>query len=172
MYWCAPTREQNCPTHLAYKLQQKNTLHYTAFTQDYTNQYSNILANHGNSSARNSFDCLLLIQFPIQVWHGHLSGARCRFAYGPEDATASLQLTVSCSSKIQIGFTFLVPSTSYCIHFFTLSLSSFHNTCPYQCNLFSCSTEIMSSNRSLSLNPLLVVLSYKIEFQVKGGERD
>jgi len=40
-------------------------------------------------------------------------------------------------------------STSYCIHFFTQSLSSFRNTCPYHCNLFCCSTEIMSSNPSL-----------------------
>jgi len=37
-------------------------------------------------------------------WHGYLSGARCRFAYGPANATAS------CFSKIQIGFTFLVPA--------------------------------------------------------------
>ena len=33
---------------------------------------------------------------------GYLSGARCRLAYGPADAT------VSCFTKIQIGFTFLV----------------------------------------------------------------
>ena len=33
-----------------------------------------------------------------------MSGARCRLAYGPADAT------VSCFSKIQIGFTFLVPA--------------------------------------------------------------
>ena len=33
-----------------------------------------------------------------------LSGVRCRLAYGPAD------VTVSCSSKIQIGFTFLVPA--------------------------------------------------------------
>ena len=30
----------------------------------------------------------------------------------------------------------LAPSTSYSIHFFTQSLSSFHNTCPYHCSLF------------------------------------
>ena len=39
----------------------------------------------------------------------YLSGARCRLAYGPADATATT-LTVSCFSKIQIGFTFLVPA--------------------------------------------------------------
>jgi len=34
-----------------------------------------------------------------------LGGARCRLAYGPADATAT-----HCFSKIQIGFTFLVPA--------------------------------------------------------------
>jgi len=45
----------------------------------------------------------------------------------------------------------LAPSTSYSIHFFTQSLSSFCNTCPFHRNLFCCSTKIMSSNPSLSL---------------------
>jgi len=35
--------------------------------------------------------------------------------------------------------------TSYSIHFFTQSLSSPRNTCPYHRNLFCCSTEIMPS---------------------------
>ena len=35
----------------------------------------------------------------VGCWRGYLSGARCR-----------LPLTVSCFSKIQIGFTFLVPA--------------------------------------------------------------
>jgi len=48
---------------------------------------------------------------PVKNWVvgcscGYLSGARCRFAYGP---LMPLPLTVSCFSKIQIGFTFLVP---------------------------------------------------------------
>ena len=47
----------------------------------------------------------------------------------------------------------LEPSTSYSIHFFTQPLSSFRSTCPYHYNLFCCSTEIMSSNPWLSLNP-------------------
>ena len=33
----------------------------------------------------------------------------------------------------------LEPSTSYSIHFFTQSVSSFRSTCPYHRNLFSCS---------------------------------
>jgi len=45
----------------------------------------------------------------------------------------------------------LAPSTSYSICFFPQSSSSFRSTCP--CH--HCSTEIISSNPSLSLNPLL-----------------
>ena len=41
----------------------------------------------------------------VGCWRGYLSGARCRLACGPADATA-----VCCFSKIQIGFTFLVPA--------------------------------------------------------------
>ena len=37
----------------------------------------------------------------LGYWHGYLSGAMCRLAYG---------LAVSCFSKIQIAFTFLVPA--------------------------------------------------------------
>jgi len=37
--------------------------------------------------------------------------------------------------------------------------SSFCSTCPYHCNLFCCSAEIMSSNPSLSLNSILGTLS-------------
>ena len=53
----------------------------------------------------------------------------------------------------------LTPSTSYSIHFFTQSLPSFCSPCPYYCNLFCCSTEIMSYNPSLSLNPLVGTIS-------------
>jgi len=45
----------------------------------------------------------------MECWCGYLSGARCRLAYGPADATATHCL-LSCSSKIQIVFTFLVPA--------------------------------------------------------------
>ena len=40
----------------------------------------------------------------VGCWHGYLSRARCRLAYGPADAT------VICFSKIQTGFAFLVPA--------------------------------------------------------------
>ena len=43
----------------------------------------------------------------VRCWHGYLSGARCRLAC---TQLMPLPLTVSCFSKIQIGFTFLVPA--------------------------------------------------------------
>ena len=46
----------------------------------------------------------------VGCWHGYLFGARCRLACGPADAIGPLPLAVSCFSKIQIGFTFLVPA--------------------------------------------------------------
>ena len=43
----------------------------------------------------------------VRCWCGYLSGARCRLAYAQ---LMPLPPTISCSSKIQIGFTFLVPA--------------------------------------------------------------
>ena len=50
---------------------------------------------------------LCLQCFDTVGWHSYLSGARCRLAYGPADSTATHCLF---SSKIQIGFTFMVPA--------------------------------------------------------------
>jgi len=55
-------------------------------------------------------DCLLFAEnsfVNFMTIANFLSKAKCRLAYGPAD---TLPLTVSCFSKIQIGFTFLVPS--------------------------------------------------------------
>jgi len=52
----------------------------------------------------------------------------------------------------------LEPSTSYSIHFFTQSLSSFRNTCPYHHSLFCCSTKVISSIPRLSLSTLYLGL--------------
>jgi len=66
-----------------------------------------------------------------------------------------------CTTPLQVLFG-LEPSTLYSIRFFTQSLSSFRNTCPYHRNLFCCITEIMSSIPSLSLNSLLGTLSFTL----------
>jgi len=54
---------------------------------------------------------------------------------------------------------------SYAIDFFTQSVSSFQNTCPYQ-NLFCCSIKIISSTASLSLNSLLGTLSFTLTLHI------
>ena len=67
-----------------------------------------------------------------------------------------------CTTSLHVLFGLplgLEPSTSYSIHFFTQSVSSFHSTCPYHRNLF-CYTNIISSIPSLSLNSLLGTLVF------------
>ena len=52
-------------------------------------------------------------------------------------------LTIFCITSLQVLLALplgLKPSNSYSIHFFIQSVSSFHNTCPYHCSLFCCST--------------------------------
>ena len=66
-----------------------------------------------------------------------------------------------CTTSLHVLFGLplgLEPSTSYSIHFFTQSVSSFHNTCPYHHNLCCCSINTISSIPSLSLNSLLGTL--------------
>ena len=60
----------------------------------------------------------------------------------------------------------LEPSTSYFIHFFTQSVSSFRSTCPYHRDLFCCSVNIISSIPSLSLNSLLGTLSFTVTLHI------
>ena len=60
----------------------------------------------------------------------------------------------------------LVWSPPYSIHFFTQSLSSFRNMCPYHRNLFCCSMKIISPIPSLSLNSLLRTLSFTLTLHI------
>ena len=60
-------------------------------------------------------------------------------------------LTVSSSAYLWVW------SHTYSIHFFTQSLSSFHNTCPYHRNLFCCSSDVMSAIPSLWLIGSVIV---------------
>jgi len=67
-----------------------------------------------------------------------------------------------CTASLHVLFGLplgLRPSTSYSIHFFTQSVSSFRNTCPCHRKPFSCSIKTISSIPSLSLNSLLGTLS-------------
>jgi len=72
-----------------------------------------------------------------------------------------------CTTSVHVLFGLplgLEPCTSFSVHFFTQSLSSFCNTCPYHRNLFCCSTKIILSipNLSLSLTSLLGTLSFTL----------
>jgi len=58
------------------------------------------------------------------------------------------------------------PPTSYSIHFFTQSVSSFRNKCPYHRKLFCYSINIISSIPSLSLNSLLGTLSFTLTLHI------
>ena len=79
--------------------------------------------------------------------------------YDPWHPPCSVYVPDSLFITISPSFLGLASYTSYSIHFFTQSLSSFRSTCPYHHILFCCGTEIMSSNPSLFLNPLLGTLS-------------
>jgi len=74
-----------------------------------------------------------------------------------------------CTTSLHVlfGLTLVLePSTRYSMHFFTQSLSSFHNTFPYHRNLFCCSINIISSVPSLSLNSLLGTLSFTLTLHI------
>jgi len=59
-------------------------------------------------------------------------------------------------SPSPLWFTSWSGTLHFILHTFLHPIAVFFcSTCPYQHNLFRCSTEIMSSNPSLSLNPLL-----------------
>ena len=61
----------------------------------------------------------------------------------------------------------LGPSTSYSMHFFTQSSSSFHNTCPYHRSPFCCNTNVMSSIPNLSLSSLLENLYFSLTLHIQ-----
>jgi len=97
---------------------------------------------------------------PTQTYRGHQSSLICFLHQLWSTASSLFNLSALQSfSTISVQIFFglplgQAPSTSYSIHFFIQSLSSFCSTCPYHRNLFCCSTKIMSTNHSLSLNPL------------------
>jgi len=106
---------------------------------------------------------------PTHTYYGHQSSLICFLHLLQSMASTLFNLRALQSfSKVSLQVFFglpvgLAPSTSYSIHFFTQSLSYFHSTCPYHRNLFRCSTEIMSSNPSLCLHPLLETLSCSLK---------
>jgi len=75
----------------------------------------------------------------------------------------------SCTTSVHVLFGLpigLKPSTSYSIHFFTQSVSSFRSICPYHYNLFCCCINIISFIPSLSVNSLLGTLSFTLTLHI------
>jgi len=131
----------------------------------------NIKINIASSHTNNHFTALWILSWttrvsryqkkhsPTHTFRGHQSSLICFLHLLRSMASSLFNLhTWQSFSKIshQVFFGLplgLAPSTSYSIYFFTQSLSSCRSTYPYHHNLFCCSTEIMSSNPSLSINP-------------------
>ena len=81
----------------------------------------------------------------------------------PKSRKTVVCVSLSKFSSLTLG---LAPYTSYSTHFFNQSLPSFHSTCLDHCNLFCCSTKIMSSNPSHSLHPLLGTQSCSLTLHI------
>ena len=125
--------------------------HYQWHTHTHTQPFNGLLSGttrvgqyqkkhspaHTHPDHRTSFIIFLHLQrsmasslFSLQAWQS--------------SRTTSLQVLFG----LPLG---LGPSTSYSMHFFTQSSSSFC-TCPYQRSMFCCNTNAMSSIPSLSLS--------------------
>ena len=94
---------------------------------------------------------------PTHTYHGHQSSLICFLHLLRSMASSLFNFCVwhsfsTISLQVFFGLPLGLAPSAYSIHFFTQSLSSFLSTCPYHCNLFCSSTEIMSSNPSLSLS--------------------
>jgi len=105
---------------------------------------------------RNIHPLTLIVVIIIPICFLHLLRSMTSSLFNPRALQSFSTISLQVSFGRPLG---LAPFTSYSIHYFTQSLSSFRNTCPYHRNLFCCSTEIMSSKPSLPLNSLLGTLS-------------
>jgi len=91
---------------------------------------------------------------PVMVINHPLSASY--ICYDPWHPPCSIYVPYSLFPQSLSRFS-LVYFFSWHLPLLTQSLSSFRSTCPYHCNLFCCSMEIMSN--FLSLDPLLGTLS-------------
>ena len=100
---------------------------------------------------------------PTHTYHGHQSSFIC-FLHLLRSVASSLfnlhtwQSFRTVSLQVFFGLPLGLAPSTYSIHFFTQSLSSFHSTCPCHCNLFCCSTEMISSNPRLLVSLVTLYL--------------
>ena len=154
---------RNLPIHIDLAIGLYTSLYYHT-TRDYYYYYYHFRALYEGlpgcaSTRRNIHPLTWPDHHPSFIIFFHLqqSIASCLF-----DSHASWSFCTT-SVQVLVGLPVgLEPSTSYSIHFFTQSVSSFRNTCPHHRSLFWCSTKIILSILSLSLNSLLGTLSFTL----------
>jgi len=107
------------------------------------------LGSHGEASTRRNIPPLthiLIIGHPLSSsLHLQQSITSSVFSLRARQSSRTTSLQVLFCLPLGLG-----PSTSYSMHCFTQSSSFFRITCPYQCSLFCCNTNAMSSIPSLS----------------------
>ena len=94
----------------------------------YVNKYSGLKYKHEYPS--------LKYEYKYKYWD-------LKYEYKYKYFKIVLEYNSSTSTSTKYYKSGLEPTTSYSIHFFTQSLSSFRNTRPYHRNLFCCSTDII-----------------------------
>ena len=92
----------------------------------------------------------------VGYWHGYLSGARCKHLYMAQ--LVPLPLTVSCFSKIQIGFIFLVPA-----HLGSLGKKAVKRVCV--CMWCSLTIETITMKQFSSINGLQLTKTASSKWQ-------
>ena len=122
-----------------------STLSGTTWVGRYQKKHS---PTHTHPDHRTSF---------ITFLHLQRSMASSLFSLRASQSSRTTSLQVLFGLPLGLG-----SSTSYSMHFFTQLSSSFRSTCPYQCSLFCCNTNAISSMPSLSLSSLFGSLSFNL----------
>jgi len=120
------------------------------------------------NTGRFALRTMLPVKIATRVRVSDLSPHFCHLLWSIASSVFNLHAWQSfCTTSLQVLFGLplgLQPSTSYSIHFFNQSVSSFCNTYPYHSSLFCCSTKIISSTciPNLSLNSLLGTIFFTL----------
>ena len=78
---------------------------------------------------------------PSFIYFLHFLRSNSLFSLRAWQSSSTTSLQVLFDLPLGLG-----PSTSYSMHFFTQSSSSFRSTCPYHCGLFCCNTNAANIN--------------------------
>jgi len=146
--WVSKHNRNSCASNWSPRLYPGTTPVTTVHTHDhFTALCPGLPGWTGTRSNIHPLTPLLFINHPYQ-----LPSSTTNHSIIPAQST---YLAISLHNHVLFGLPLgLEPTTSCSMHFFTQSLSSFRNTCPYHRSLFCCSSDVMSTMTSLSLNSL------------------